>query len=111
MKKNYNLDLTNDLICFTGTLMLGTRSDAIELVNSCGGQGTEKFSRNVSILVCGYGPGRAKLQQAKVYGTTIMSEQEFLEYVNGRRATGRKIPMDIIVTPENSNIRSFNFED
>ena len=113
MKKNYkDTNLKDKLVCFTGSLMLGTRKEAIGLVNSCGGEGTERFTRYVSILVCGYGPGRAKLEAARTWGTLVMSEQEFMDYVlKGSKYSGSKIPVEVTVTPENDNIRSFNFDD
>ena len=111
MKKNYVGTLESKLVCFTGTLMLGTRKDAFDLVSLSGGEPTDNMTRYVSVLVCGYGPGRSKLSAAKRYGIPVMSEQEFMDYVKGSEYSGSLIPVEITITPENDNIRSFNFED
>lgn len=61
----------------TGTLHAMKRPEARELITGNGGRLASSISHSTDYLVSGESPG-AKLQRAKDFGITILSEEEFL---------------------------------
>ena len=70
--------LSGLLICQTGALSRMTRQEFAEYVESKGGTFTDNLTRKTNILVVGENPG-SKLDKARQYGITILSEEEFFE--------------------------------
>lgn len=68
---------------FTGGLAHLTREQAKQLVEDRGGQVSSSVSKRTSYVVAGADPG-SKLDQANKLGVTVLTEQEFLELVEGR---------------------------
>ncbi len=55
-----------------------TRQEFAEYVESKGGTFTDNLTKKTNILVVGENPG-SKLDKARQYGITILSEEEFFE--------------------------------
>ena len=70
--------LSGLLVCQTGALSRMTRQEFAEYVESKGGTFTDNLTRKTNILVVGENPG-SKLDKARQYGITILSEEEFFE--------------------------------
>ena len=71
--------LTGHSFCFTGSLTTMTRSAAQKLVVEAGGTITTTVTKTLSYLVTNDPQsGSSKLQQAQRYGTTIITEEQFL---------------------------------
>ena len=70
--------LSGLLICQTGALSRMTRQEFAEYVESKGGTFTDNLTKKTNILVVGENPG-SKLDKARQYGITILSEEEFFE--------------------------------
>ncbi|HOB16503.1 MAG TPA: NAD-dependent DNA ligase LigA [Defluviitoga sp.] len=70
--------LSGQVICQTGVLSRMTRQEFAEYVESKGGTFTENLTKKTNILVVGENPG-SKLEKARQYGITIMTEEEFFE--------------------------------
>ncbi len=70
--------LSGLLVCQTGALSRMTRQEFAEYVESKGGIFTDNLTKKTNILVVGENPG-SKLDKARQYGITILSEEEFFE--------------------------------
>ncbi len=66
----------------TGALELFTRDEAKEKIELCGGKTSESVSRKTSYVVAGENAG-SKLRKANELGIPVLSEQEFLELLQG----------------------------
>ena len=69
--------LSGKSLLFTGQLVTMTRVEAEGLVNSAGGKVASSVTKNLSYLVAGASPG-AKLEKAREYGVSVITEEEFL---------------------------------
>jgi DNA ligase (NAD+) len=65
-------------VVFTGALESMSRPEAEDLVRRLGGRTGGQVSRRTDFVVAGSDPG-SKLDQAKEWGVTVLSEREFLE--------------------------------
>jgi DNA ligase (NAD+) len=75
--------LTGRTVIFTGTLARMTRPEAEELVRSLGGKAGSSVSSKTSYLVAGEAAG-SKLEKAQRLKVTVLTEDEFLDLVEGR---------------------------
>ncbi len=73
-----DLSLEGKIFVFTGTLDRFTREEARQQVEGQGGKVTNSLGRQTDYLVAGRDPG-SKLNRAAGLGTTILSEQQFIE--------------------------------
>ena len=69
----------------TGTLSRWSRNEAEGLIKSLGGAAGSSVSKKTDYLVVGENPG-SKLQKAQEYGTKLLSEDEFMEFLRERGA-------------------------
>ena len=74
--------LEGKIFVFTGTLETMTRNEAAERVMSFGGLFSNSVTLKTSYLVAGENPG-SKLRKAESLGVTILTEQEFLNMIEG----------------------------
>jgi DNA ligase (NAD+) len=75
------LPLAGKIICFTGTLSSMSRSQAEGKVKALGGIPTDTVTRKTTYLVVGADPGETKMAQARKFGTTLLTEEEFLALI------------------------------
>jgi DNA ligase (NAD+) len=78
---------TGKAFVITGTLSTFPRSRAEALVKELGGDIGSSVTRKTNYLVVGDSPG-SKLAQAQRYGTTLLSEDEFLALLSENGAHG-----------------------
>jgi DNA ligase (NAD+) len=69
--------LRGKTVVFTGELQAYTRTEAKRLVEARGGRVTSSVSRSTSYVVAGADAG-SKLDQARKFGVSVLSEDEFL---------------------------------
>ncbi|MEN8200330.1 MAG: NAD-dependent DNA ligase LigA, partial [Thermodesulfobacteriota bacterium] len=81
-KSEETLVLSNEVLLFTGTLKKLSRSEAKKLVKENGGQMASGITKKLTILVVGDKPG-SKLKKAEEKGKRILSEDEFLDLLEG----------------------------
>lgn len=62
----------------TGTLSTMSRDEAAARIRSLGGTFQTSVAKDTTYLVAGGKVGAAKLKKAEAYGTTVVSEEEFL---------------------------------
>ncbi len=74
-------NLEGETFLFTGTLPTLKRADAEALVKTRGGRILSGVSKNLDYLVAGEKAG-SKLEKATKLGIKILSEKDFLEYIN-----------------------------
>jgi len=74
--------LAGKTFVFTGTLDRFSRRDAAERVKALGGLVGESLGARTDYLVAGSAPG-AKLERARKLGAAVLTEQEFLDLVEG----------------------------
>jgi DNA ligase (NAD+) len=79
--------LADTRVVFTGTLAKLHRDEAKRMVEERGGRVTSSVSKNTSFVVVGEDAG-SKAEKAKELGVKILSEQEFLDLVNGPSSDG-----------------------
>ena len=65
----------------TGTLESMSRDEAADKVRALGGTFQTAVAKDTDYLVAGGKVGASKLKKAESYGTTIITEQEFLELI------------------------------
>ena len=82
------LPLAGTSFCFTGTLASMTRSEAEQRVEALGAHATDSVTRKTTYLVAGADPGGTKMTAAQKYGTTVLTEEQFLGLI-GERASAR----------------------
>ena len=70
--------LTGIRLCITGALHTMSRNQAEERVKAKGGQLSPSLSKMTDLLVVGENPG-SKVEAAREMGTTLVSEDEFLD--------------------------------
>lgn len=75
------LPLTGQTVLFTGSLSTLSRSEAKKLVKDNGGQIATSVTKKTTIVVAGEKAG-SKLKKALELEKTIMSEEEFLKFLN-----------------------------
>ena len=82
-KKEFLKDqfLANKSFVFTGTLKTFNRKDVKEIINKYGGSTTNSISKKTDFLIAGVGAG-SKLDKAKKLDIKILTEQEFLKFLN-----------------------------
>jgi DNA ligase (NAD+) len=68
---------------FTGTLERFTRDQASEKVRRAGGQTSSSVTQKTDYVVAGPGAG-SKLEKAQQLGVTVLTEEEFLELLEGQ---------------------------
>lgn len=68
--------LTGKSFVVTGTLESGSREQAEEQIKAQGGVAQSSVTKDTNYLVVGADPGASKLEKAKKYGTTQITEQE-----------------------------------
>ena len=78
IKNKMDQPLTGQIFVFTGSLEKLTRQEAKIMVDHLGGKTTDSVSKKTSYVVAGPGGG-SKLKKAKELGSSIISENEFLE--------------------------------
>ena len=78
IKRKMDQPLTGQIFVFTGSLEKFTRQEAKIMVEHLGGKTTNTVSKKTSYVVAGPGGG-SKLKKAKELGSSIISENEFLE--------------------------------
>ena len=77
--------LSGKQFVLTGKLSQMTRSEAKEKITGSGGRVSESVSKKTDYLVAGEDPG-SKLEKATALGVKILSEDEFLELLEGNGA-------------------------
>lgn len=67
-------------VCLTG-FKKDDKSRLTQLAESAGLYVAGRVTNNLKILVCGYNAGPVKKQRAQVVGAMVLSESQFIEYV------------------------------
>jgi len=75
-----------DIFVLTGSLERFTRQEASEIIESFGGKVSGSVSKNTRFVVAGEEAG-SKLTKAKELGITVLSEQEFIEKIDSKKAS------------------------
>lgn len=78
------LPLAGKMFCFTGTLASMSRPQAEAKVKALGGIPTDTVTRKTTYLVVGADPGETKMAQARKFGTTLLTEEQFLALIGER---------------------------
>jgi DNA ligase (NAD+) len=73
--------LEGKTLAFTGELDRMTRDQAKDIVIQQGGRVSENVSRHTDFLVIGASPGGTKTDNARKYGTKLLSEADFLHLI------------------------------
>lgn len=76
-----HLPLSGVGFCLTGVLESMSRSQGEARVKALGGATTGSITRKTTYLVIGTSPGSKKLAQAQQNGTTLLSEDQFLDLI------------------------------
>ena len=84
---NYDSPLSGKTVVFTGTLEKMTRSEAKAKALDAGAKVAGSVSKNTDYVVQGADAG-SKAAKAAELGITILSEEEFLELLNGQATVG-----------------------
>ncbi|MDT8421663.1 MAG: NAD-dependent DNA ligase LigA [Desulfuromonadales bacterium] len=82
--KAHSLGLQGKTFVFTGSLQRFTRSEGQALVEQQGGRASGSVSKKTDYLVAGANAG-SKLAKAESLNVKILSEEEFLALLDGRR--------------------------
>ena len=77
------LPLQGQVLLFTGSLSIFSRSEAKARVKAMGGQVASAMSKKVTILVCGENPG-SKLKKAQELDIRVLDEKGFAELLGGQ---------------------------
>jgi DNA ligase (NAD+) len=81
-QREENLLLSGEVFLFTGSLKKLSRTEAKKLVKDNGGQIASTITKKLTCLVVGGKPG-SKLKKAQEKGKKILTEDEFLQLLNG----------------------------
>ncbi len=81
-QKDEELLLTGEVLLFTGSLKKVSRTEAKKLVKENGGQIASGITKKLTCLVVGEKPG-SKLKKAREKGKKILTEDEFLQVLDG----------------------------
>lgn len=81
--------LTGKKLLFTGTLKSMSREEAKKLVEAQGGVVKSSVTKDLDFLVVGAAPG-SKFEEAKKLKVKILTEEEFLKYIHGEKASQEK---------------------
>ena len=73
--------ISGKIFVFTGTLNKMSRTEAISLIESYGAKSSSSISKKTDFLIAGENSG-SKLYKAKQYNITILSENDFLLFLN-----------------------------
>ncbi len=84
---NYDSPLSGKTVVFTGTLEKMTRSEAKAKALDAGAKVAGSVSKNTDYVVQGADAG-SKAAKAAELGITVLSEEEFLELLNGQATVG-----------------------
>lgn len=88
-------EITNDLlsdklegqsIVYSGKFNLLSRNEIKDLIEQHGGKNAGSISKNTSFIIAGESMGPKKLETANKLGIRIMSEQEFLEFLEDKNS-------------------------
>jgi len=71
--------LTGKSLVVTGTLEAMGRDEAADKIRALGGTFQTSVAKDTTYLVAGGNVGASKLKKAEQYGTTVLTEKEFLE--------------------------------
>lgn len=80
--EHQDLPLTGDVLVFTGTMENGTRPDMEAKAKGLGAKVGKSVSGNTTYLVTGKNVGENKINNARRKGVKILTEVEYLEYIN-----------------------------
>jgi DNA ligase (NAD+) len=75
--------LAGKLIVFTGTMRQGSRDDMKKQAKALGARVGEAITGKTDLLVCGEKVGAAKLSKANALGVRTVSEDEYLQLLEG----------------------------
>lgn len=81
-KQTTDSKFSGKIFVLTGTLPTLKRSEASKIIESLGGKTSSSVSKKTDFVLAGDEAG-SKLTKAQSLGITIISEEEFLEMVNG----------------------------
>jgi DNA ligase (NAD+) len=73
--------LTGKNFVVTGTLETISRDDAADKIRALGGTFQTSVAKDTHYLVAGGKVGASKLQKAELYGTTVITETEFIQLI------------------------------
>lgn len=79
-------------LLFTGTLTAYTRREAEEKAIACGALISSSLTKKTDYLIVGEDPG-SKVEKAERFGTTILTEQEFLQLLEQTSLTPLSLPI------------------
>lgn len=74
--------IAGKVVVFTGTMVVGSRNDMIRDAKALGAKVGTGVTSKTDMLVCGTSVGKTKTDAARKNGTTVLSEQEYLELIN-----------------------------
>ena len=81
--QNVSDELKGKTFVLTGTLQNMTRDEASEKIKQMGGKTSSSVSKNTSFVIAGENAG-SKLDKAQKLGVIILSENDFLKFLEGR---------------------------
>jgi len=76
-------NLAGKSFAITGGLERMSRDEAADKIRAQGGEFKSSVGKDTNYLVAGKNVGAAKLDKARAYGTTILSEEELLSFLAG----------------------------
>jgi len=76
-----NLPFNGEKFVLTGSLEKYSRTETGRLIRDMGGEISSSVSKNTDYVVAGKEPG-SKLEKAKKLGIKILSEKEFVSFIN-----------------------------
>ena len=75
-----NSTFDGEIVVLTGKLQTMTRKEAEKAVETRGGKCTSSVTKKTTLVVAGADPG-SKYEKAQQLGTTIISEDEFRQWL------------------------------
>lgn len=76
-----NTTFDGEIVVLTGKLQIMSRKEAEQAVESRGGKCTSSVTKNTTLVVVGADPG-SKYEKAKKLGTHVITEEEFIDWLN-----------------------------